>query len=81
MKPLTFEAPDLEAFPALRLAKESLVKGASHLVALNAANEVFVAAFLEKKIQFLTEKKAVEQLKELKFRRLKAMEDSACQLQ
>ena len=53
MKPLTFEAPDLEAFPALRLAKESLVKGASHLVALNAANEVFVAAFLEKKIQFV----------------------------
>lgn len=53
MKPLTFEAPDLDVFPALRLAQESLLEGASHLVALNAANEVFVAKFLEKKIRFV----------------------------
>ena len=53
MKPLTFEAPDLVAFPALRLAQESLVAGASHLVALNAANEVFVDKFLQKQIRFI----------------------------
>lgn len=53
MAPLTFEAPDLVAFPALRLAKESLMEGASHLVALNAANEIFVEQFLQKKIRFI----------------------------
>ena len=53
MPALTFEEPDLAAFPALRLAKESLIAGASHLVALNAANEVFVDQFLQKKISFL----------------------------
>lgn len=50
---LTFETPDLEVFPALRLAKEALVSGASHLVALNAANEVFVEKFLQKKLSFV----------------------------
>ena len=50
---LTFEEPDLVAFPALRLAKESLVAGASHLVALNAANEVFVEKFLQKQLRFV----------------------------
>lgn len=50
---LTFEGPDLVAFPALRLAKESLVAGASHLVALNAANEVFVEKFLQKQLRFV----------------------------
>ncbi|UNM95171.1 1-deoxy-D-xylulose-5-phosphate reductoisomerase [Ignatzschineria rhizosphaerae] len=53
MSALTFEAPDLVAFPALQLAKESLIAGASHLVALNAANEVFVEQFLQKKIRFV----------------------------
>lgn len=53
MSALTFEAPDLVAFPALQLAKESLIVGASHLVALNAANEVFVEQFLQKKIRFV----------------------------
>lgn len=53
MSALTFEEPDLTAFPALRLAKEALMAGASHLVALNAANEIFVAQFLQKKIRFV----------------------------
>lgn len=53
MSALTFETPDLVAFPALQLAKESLIAGASHLVALNAANEVFVEQFLQKKICFV----------------------------
>ncbi len=50
---LTFEAPDLERFPALRLAKEALAAGGSAGTVLNAANEVAVAAFLEKRLGFL----------------------------
>jgi 1-deoxy-D-xylulose-5-phosphate reductoisomerase len=50
---LTFEAPDLERFPALRLAKETLAAGGSAGTVLNAANEVAVAAFLEKRLGFL----------------------------
>ncbi len=53
MSALTFEAPDLVAFPALKLAKEALVAGAAHLVALNAANEVFVESFLQKRLHFV----------------------------
>jgi len=50
---LSFEAPDLERFPALRLAKEVLAAGGSAGTVLNAANEVAVAAFLEKRLGFL----------------------------
>lgn len=50
---LTFEAPDPERFPALRLAKEVLGAGGSAGAVLNAANEVAVAAFLEKRLGFL----------------------------
>jgi 1-deoxy-D-xylulose-5-phosphate reductoisomerase len=50
---LTFEAPDLERFPALRLAKEVLATGGSAGTVFNAANEVAVAAFLEKRLGFL----------------------------
>lgn len=53
MSPLTFEAPDLTLFPALRLAQEALVAGTAHLVALNAANEIFVAKFLAQEIGFV----------------------------
>ena len=50
---LTFEEPDLEAFPCLRLAREAYAAGSSHLIVLNAVNEVAVAAFLNEKIRFL----------------------------
>ncbi|WP_371515016.1 1-deoxy-D-xylulose-5-phosphate reductoisomerase [Methyloceanibacter sp. wino2] len=50
---LTFEAPDPERFPALRLAKEVLDTGGGAGAVLNAANEVAVAAFLEKRLGFL----------------------------
>lgn len=50
---LTFEAPDPERFPALRLAKEALAAGGSAGTVLNAANEIAVAAFLEKRLGFL----------------------------
>ena len=50
---LTFEKPDPERVPALRLAKEVLETGGSAGAVLNAANEVAVAAFLEKRLGFL----------------------------
>ncbi|MDO8494267.1 MAG: 1-deoxy-D-xylulose-5-phosphate reductoisomerase [Deltaproteobacteria bacterium] len=50
--PLTFEEPDEKRFPALRLARQALEAGPSAPCVLNAANEVAVAAFLEKKIGF-----------------------------
>ena len=50
---LTFEAPDTDRFPALRLAREALEQGGSAPIVLNAANEEAVAAFLDRKIGFL----------------------------
>jgi 1-deoxy-D-xylulose-5-phosphate reductoisomerase len=50
---LTFEAPDLERFPALRLARESVEAGGIMPASLNAANEVAVAAFLAGGVKFL----------------------------
>ena len=50
---LEFAAPDEVRFPALRLAREALEAGAGAPTVLNAANEIAVAAFLERKIGFL----------------------------
>lgn len=50
---LDFEAPDLEAFPCLRLAFEALAAGGTAPAVLNAANEVAVSAFLQRRIGFL----------------------------
>lgn len=50
---LTFEPPDLERFPALRLARSAQETGRAAPTILNAANEVAVRAFLEEKIGFL----------------------------
>ena len=50
---LTFEQPDSERFPALRLAREVLKIGGRAPTILNAANEVAVASFLEGRIGFL----------------------------
>ena len=49
---LDFEKPDLERFPCLRLAYEALERGGNATCAMNGANEVAVAAFLEGKIRF-----------------------------
>jgi 1-deoxy-D-xylulose-5-phosphate reductoisomerase len=49
---LDFSAPDLEQFPALRLAYEALAMGQYGCIALNAANEVSVQAFLDGQIGF-----------------------------
>ena len=48
---LTFEEPDGERFPCLGLAYEALRRGGTTPAALNAANEVAVAAFLEGRIR------------------------------
>lgn len=50
---LTFEAPDLVRFPALRLAREALRMGGLATAWLNGANEIAVAAFLDGRIGFL----------------------------
>ena len=49
---MSFEAPDLERFPALGLAYEALRKGGNMPCIMNAANEAAVAAFLQEKIGF-----------------------------
>ncbi len=49
---LEFEEPDFERFPCLRLAYEAAEKGGAHAIALNAADEVAVAAFLDGRIPF-----------------------------
>lgn len=50
---LTFEAPDPVRFPAIGIAREALKAGGMAPAAMNAANEVAVAAFLDRKIGFL----------------------------
>jgi 1-deoxy-D-xylulose-5-phosphate reductoisomerase len=49
---MSFFAPDLDKFPALRLAYESLEKGGNMACIMNAANEAAVAAFLQERIGF-----------------------------
>lgn len=49
---LTFEEPDLSLFPCLSLARQALAGGKGLPVVLNAANEVAVARFLERRIGF-----------------------------
>lgn len=50
---LTFEEPDYDRFPALKVAKAALAAGGAAPAVLNAANEVGVAAFLDRRIGFL----------------------------
>ncbi|MFC7537636.1 1-deoxy-D-xylulose-5-phosphate reductoisomerase [Sphingomonas sp. GCM10030256] len=49
---LSFEAPDEQRFPALRLARQALEHDSAAPVVLNAANEIAVAAFLGRRIHF-----------------------------
>ncbi len=58
---LDFEAPDPERFPALRLAREALAAEGGAPCALNAANEVAVSLFLEKRLGFLDIAAVVEE--------------------
>ena len=58
---LSFEAPDLERFPALRVARQAMEAGGAAPTVLNAANEEAVAAFLVKRIGFLAIVDTVEE--------------------
>ena len=49
---LTFLAPDTDRFPCLEIARRALDRGGNATCAMNAANEVAVAAFLQGKIPF-----------------------------
>ena len=57
---LSFEAPDEETFPCLRLAREAGRAGGTAPCVLNAANEVAVAAFLDGRIAFTAIPEVVE---------------------
>ena len=57
---LTFELPDERRFPALRVARQVLMRGGGAPTVLNAANETAVHAFLEGRIGFLDIVETVE---------------------
>ncbi len=62
---LTFEPPDERRFPALRVAREALLRGGGCPTVLNAANETAVHAFLEGRIGFLDIVETVERTLEM----------------
>jgi 1-deoxy-D-xylulose-5-phosphate reductoisomerase len=73
---LTFEAPDPERFPALRVARAALVAGGGAPTVLNAANEIAVAAFLDERIGFLDIAATVERtLDRMPHRRIDSLDD------
>lgn len=59
---LTFEKPNLEKFQCLKLAFEAIERGHSYQVVLNAANEILVDAFLNKKITYLQIPKGIKSM-------------------
>jgi 1-deoxy-D-xylulose-5-phosphate reductoisomerase len=62
LRRLDFEEPDFERFPCLRLAFEAAEKGGAHCIALNAADEVAVGAFLERRIPFTGIPRTIEKV-------------------
>jgi 1-deoxy-D-xylulose-5-phosphate reductoisomerase len=60
LKRLDFSPPDMAKFPCLRLAYEAAEAGGAKTIALNAADEVAVAAFLKREIGFADISKVVE---------------------
>lgn len=60
LQTLTFEKPDLNRFPNLATARSAMQTGGNVPCVLNAANEVAVSAFLEKKIRFLQMNRLIE---------------------
>jgi 1-deoxy-D-xylulose-5-phosphate reductoisomerase len=57
---LTFEAPDEDTFPCLRLAREAAGAGGTAPCVLNAANEIAVQAFLDGEIGFMAIAEVIE---------------------
>jgi 1-deoxy-D-xylulose-5-phosphate reductoisomerase len=73
---LTFEPPDERRFPALRVAREALIRGGGCPTVLNAANETAVHAFLEGRIGFLEIVETVERtLDQLPGGKLESLDD------
>jgi len=62
LRHLEFEEPDFERFPCLRLAYEAAEKGGAHAIALNAADEVAVEAFLDRRIPFTGIPRTIERV-------------------
>jgi len=62
LKRLDFEKASTRRFPCLRLAREAMKKGGAHPAALNAADEVAVAAFLENRLPFMGIPEVVERV-------------------
>ena len=62
LRQLDFEQPDFERFPCLRLAFEAAEKGGAHCIALNAADEVAVEAFLDRRIPFMGIPRTIEKV-------------------
>lgn len=62
LRHLDFEPPDFERFPCLRLAFEAAEKGGAHCIALNAADEVAVEAFLDRRIPFMGIPRTIEEV-------------------
>lgn len=62
---LDFQQPDFERFPCLRLSYEAAKAGPAHCIALNAADEVAVAAFLKGDLPFLGIPRTIERVLEL----------------
>jgi 1-deoxy-D-xylulose-5-phosphate reductoisomerase len=60
LRHLDFSPPDMQKFPCLRLAYEAAEAGGAKPVALNAADEVAVAAFLEGRIRFVDIPRIIE---------------------
>jgi len=65
VEPLSFFPPDLDRFPCLRLARAALESDGAAPVVLNAANEVAVAAFLERRIRFTAIAELIERALEM----------------
>ena len=62
LRHLDFEQPDFERFPCLRLAYQAAEKGGAHSIALNAADEVAVEAFLDRRIPFMGIPRTIEKV-------------------
>jgi 1-deoxy-D-xylulose-5-phosphate reductoisomerase len=62
LRHLDFEKASTRRFPCLRLAREAMKKGGAHPAALNAADEVAVAAFLENRLPFLGIPEVIERV-------------------
>ncbi|MGB3328401.1 MAG: 1-deoxy-D-xylulose-5-phosphate reductoisomerase [Thermomicrobiales bacterium] len=60
LAPLTFEAPDLEKFPSLRIAREAGIAGQTFPTVLSAADEIAVEAFMHGNLTFLGIPRLVE---------------------